>query len=163
MSIQTYIVGKTKVFDQEVGLGASVVLKLTSELREKYPAVQFSIYADNLFVCPNDLKKLKSNGFLLTGTVKNDRTEHCPLEEKMSMKKKPRGTYDSRVDKKDNIVAVRWYDNAVVTLLSTEFGVDPLKTAKRYSRSKHRKIVIPQPKLMLFIYLFINDVHLFVH
>lgn len=140
--------GRDQSFDQEVGLGGSVVLKLTSKLSEKYPAVKFSIYADNFFVCPKLLSKLKSNGFLLTGTVKNDRTEHCPLEEKSSFKKKARGTFDSRVDKTENIVAVRWNDNAVVTLLSTEFGVEPLKTAKRYSRSEHKKIDIPQPNII---------------
>lgn len=83
-------------------------------------------------------------GFYLQ-ELKNDRTEQCPLEEKTSMKKKPRRTFVSCVDKKYNIVAVRWNDNAVVTLLSTEFGVEPLKTVKRYSRSEHRKIDGPQP------------------
>lgn len=40
----------------------------------------------------------------------------------------PRGFYDYKLDNNDKIYAVRWNDNSVVTLLSNEFGVSPLKT-----------------------------------
>lgn len=141
-------VGKDGSFNRELGLGGSVVMKLMSKLREQYPETKFSIYCDNFFMCPQLLTELKKINVLGTGTVRVDRTDYCPLTEKGEMKKLPRGSYDSYVDKENNICAIRWNDNSVVTLMSSEYGAAPLRTAKRYSRVQHKKIDIQQPNLV---------------
>lgn len=90
-------------------------MSLTSKLRESYPDTPFSVYFDNFFNCSTLLAKLKESNFLAAGTVKVDRTDQCPLDDQVVMKKRVRGSFDSIVDLKDNICAVRWNDNSVVT------------------------------------------------
>ncbi|XP_046677586.1 piggyBac transposable element-derived protein 3-like [Homalodisca vitripennis] len=80
-----------------------------------------------------------------TGTVRANRTEKCPLNDKKMMSIRERGSFESYIDKSDNIAAVAWKDNSVVTLLSNEHGVAPLGEAKRYSVTERKKVSIPQP------------------
>lgn len=150
--------GKNDTFDPKLGLGGSVVMNLTSKLRESYPETPFSVYFDNFFNCPTLLAKLKESNFLATGTVKVDRTDQCPLDDKVVMKKQARGSFDSRINKKDNICAVRWHDNSVVTLLSTEYGVQPVRAAQRYSRTEHKRVDVVQPNLIHFYNKFMGGV-----
>lgn len=83
-----------------------------------------------------------------TGTARVARLEGCPLPEKKIMMSRARGSYESYVDKKSNIIAVSWKDNSVVTLLSNEHGVAPIGEAKRYSLLEKKKVTIPQPALV---------------
>ncbi|XP_046685302.1 piggyBac transposable element-derived protein 3-like [Homalodisca vitripennis] len=81
-----------------------------------------------------------------TGTVRANRTEKCPLNDKKIMYIRERGSFESYIDKSDNIAAVAsWKDNSVDTLLSNEHGVAPLGEAKRYSVTERKKVSIPQP------------------
>lgn len=132
----------------EVGLGESVVLTFLKKLEYEYPGLKFSIFTDNFFTSVRLTSIVAFKGHFLTGTVRENRTEKCPLLPTASMKKSPRGEYCSKIDKETNIAAVRWVDNNVVTFLSNEFGVQPLRKAKRYSRTQKAKIEIPQPNVV---------------
>nr|CAD7259469.1 unnamed protein product [Timema shepardi] len=50
------------------------------------------------------------------------------------LKRQGRGSVDSIVNITDRFVAVRWYDNKVVTLLSSFVGVEPKDQIKRWDR-----------------------------
>ncbi|GFS27712.1 PiggyBac transposable element-derived protein 3 [Elysia marginata] len=51
-------------------------------------------------------------------------------------------------DRVNGIIAVEWNDNNVVTVASTKHGVQPLKTAKRWSAANKTMINIDQPHLI---------------
>lgn len=133
---------------REIGLGEHVVTKLTESVRNIYPDNKFSIYCDNFFTSPSLLTNLQGNNVKITGTVRQNRVDKCPLKDVKAFKKEPRGFYDFRLDTNDNICAVRWNDNNVVTLLSNEFGVQPLQKASRYSAAMRRRIDIDQPNVI---------------
>ncbi|KAK9730799.1 Transposase IS4 [Popillia japonica] len=59
-----------------------------------------------------------------------------------------RGSYDSAFDNISKISLVRYNDNAVVTMCSNNFSVQPLNTAKRYSRKEKKDITISQPNVI---------------
>ena len=106
----------------ELGQGADVVLKLASTLVSH---VNYKLYAGNLFTSLNLLLKLKERGIHYTDTVRKNRLAGCTVREKKTLIKSGRGSYDHRVEKNNNIVAVRWLDNKVVTLFSTLSGIEP--------------------------------------
>lgn len=79
-------------------------MSLTSKLRESYPDTTFSAYFDNFFNCPTLLVKLKESNFLAAGTVKVYRTDQCPFDDKVGMKKQARGSFNSRIEQKTTFV-----------------------------------------------------------
>lgn len=133
---------------RSTGLGEHVVTKLMNTLQKTYPNTEFSVYCDNFFTSPSLLSALQANRVKITGTVRQNRVDHCPLKDVKACKKEQRGYYDYKLDKRDNILAVRWHDNSVVTLLSNEYGVNPIQKAKRYSTATKNKIEIDQPNLI---------------
>ncbi|KAM8702082.1 hypothetical protein ACLKA7_004943 [Drosophila subpalustris] len=64
------------------------------------------------------------------------------------MRKKPRGTSDFCFDTNNSILAVRWNDNAVVTLLSNFLSHTPMARTKRYDRKQRKMVTIEQPYLI---------------
>ncbi|CAG9570948.1 unnamed protein product [Danaus chrysippus] len=106
----------------ELGVGASVVLDLISKL----PPGTYSFYMDNYFTSLPLLDEIKTLGHDATGTVRANRVEKAPLKEAKDMKKMSRGSFDQCTDTLTNITLVRYNDNNIVTVASTECGVEPL-------------------------------------
>lgn len=132
--------------DSMVGsLGERVVKRLVSKVKEEYNNTNFSVYCDNFFTSPNLLVEMKKMNVFVTGTVRENRTKQCPLKAVKLMQKEKRGTYDSKVSERYGITAIRWKDNNVVTVMSNEYGLEPMKSAKRYSAQEKKKVLIPQP------------------
>lgn len=129
----------------ELGQGADVVLKLTSTLPQH---CNYKIYADNLFTGLPLIAELNSRGIVYTGTVRQNRLHGCQLKDEKEMKKEGRGAYDYKIEENNNIVAVRWYDNKAVTLLSTHTGVQPLGQAKRWDKKQKQHVNIPMPAVI---------------
>lgn len=104
-------------------VGEGIVLRLMTLIKEKYSEALFSVYLNNFFASPRILIFLMQRlNVTATGTVRVDRTGFCPLKSIAKMKQNPRGTFDTRFSPKHAINAVRWADNAVVTVLSNEFS-----------------------------------------
>lgn len=140
--------GRRKDGEVEFGLGEHVVMKFADILKEHYDGIQFSLYFDNFFTSAKLVTSLGEKGFAATGTVRQNRTENCGLPDDAFYKKKDRGSYDTKLDPNHNIVAVRWKDNSNVTLLSNQFGANPVQKASRYSAKDKAKINIPQPNVI---------------
>ena len=81
-----------------------------------------------------------------TGTVRDNRTSHCPLQNIKQFKKEIRGSHDYRND--GSVEFVRWNDNSVVTIGSNHQSYTPLGKAKRYSRKDKKRIDISQPYMI---------------
>ncbi|KAF2892353.1 hypothetical protein ILUMI_13819 [Ignelater luminosus] len=69
------------------------------------------------------ITKLGKMRFEGTSTVRDNRTEQCPLEDRKAFGKKARGWYDFALDEENNVIVVRWNDNSVVTVMSNKCGV----------------------------------------
>lgn len=56
-----------------------------------------------------------------------------------------RGSTFSALDKHNGIQYVRWVDNAVITMASTGYGVNPKNSVKRFSRQEKKLVQVPRP------------------
>lgn len=108
-----------------------------------------SLYFDNFFTSAKLIRSLRQKSFGVTGTVRDNRTECCLLG-LTEMKKQKRGVMDCAVDKKNNIVGVRWKDNNIVTILSNEFGMNSVQKCSRYSLREKSKLEIDQPNVIKY-------------
>lgn len=126
-------------------LGSSVVNAL---LKSVPPSRGHHVYFDNFFTSVFLLTSLKSKGYEATGTIRDNRTLKAPLASKKEMAKEERGSYDHIIS--DDIMMVRWKDNAVVTLC-TNVRHDPKDgqySVKRWSRKDRKMVTVPQPKVV---------------
>lgn len=53
-----------------------------------------------------------------------------------------------RLDKKIEVIVVKWHDNNVISVMTHYDGVDSLTTAQRYDRKEKKIIDIVHPKLI---------------
>ncbi|CAG5000412.1 unnamed protein product [Parnassius apollo] len=118
-----------------------------TEIQNVYKETRFSVFCDNFFTGLPLITAMKEKNILVTGTVRSNRTDKCPLKYEKLCKKEQRGYHDSRLDLNSGICAVRWNDNSVVTLLSSEYGVEPIRTARRYSAAQKQRVNVPQPTM----------------
>ncbi|KAI3366108.1 hypothetical protein L3Q82_009927 [Scortum barcoo] len=108
-----------------------------------------AIFADNFFSSLEIVRYLKDRNCRYTGTARDNRIGKPPLRSIKEMEKKavPCGTC-SYVLSDDGILAVRWKDNKVVTLLSTDMGVQPMSSVSRYCSDTKRKEDVTCPALI---------------
>src|SRR6218665_1936141 len=137
--------GSSGIFDASLGLGGSVVADLMSKLPQNLP---YRLYVDNFFTSPRLLDNMKGKGISITGTVRVNRMENCPLKTPALVKKEKRGSYDHCFDRKSGMLAIRWNGNNVVTMLSNCFGIHPLGNVKRWSAVNQKHMNITQPHMI---------------
>ncbi|CAK6975313.1 piggyBac transposable element-derived protein 2-like [Scomber scombrus] len=114
-----------------MGVTSQTVSVLASTMSSSSPK---NIFADNYFSGQDIVRYLKSKNCRYTGTVRDNRTGNAPLRPIKEMRKKavPRGTCDY-ITSDDGILIVRWKDNKVVTLMSTDMGVEPWSSVYSYN------------------------------
>jgi len=106
--------------DLKLGMGANVIVHLAQTL----PAGT-CIYCDRFFMAPSIVDYLLSKNLIhMTGTV-NRMREVLKLSDDKTLMKQGRGASDSVVRTDGKLVAVKWYDNKPVVLISTVHGVLP--------------------------------------
>lgn len=98
---------------------------------------------------------------IFEGTVRESRTGGAKLEECKQMKKKDRGESDFCFDTQNEIAAVRWNDNSVVTVLSNCTLAIPMQQTKRYDRKKKKMINVPMPNAIKYYNKTMGGVDLF--
>jgi len=60
----------------------------------------------------------------------------------------PLATLIHKVEQTRNIVAVRWFDNRSVNLLSTFVGVEPIQQSRRWDKMTKQYIYIDRPEIV---------------
>ena len=90
----------------------------------------FNVTFDNLFTSLALLNLLSKNGIGGTGTLRSNRTDHCPIKDIKVIGKEDCGSYDYRYDSSNKLIVVRWNDNSVVTVASNCQSVNPFGTTK---------------------------------
>ena len=128
-----------KQSDDNSPLGTRVVTQLLECVTQ--PSAHI-VYFDNFFTSYHLLKHLATMNIRAVGTIRDNRTSHCPLTSAAVIKKQDRGSYEYKSD--GQVACVRWNDNSVVTLASNHIAVNPVKTAKRRVKAVKAKEV-PQP------------------
>ena len=126
-------------------MSANVVFKMASSLPDEH---NFKLFADNFFSSLPLVQELKKRDILYVGTIRLPRLKKCPLMVEKDLKKKGRGGYDYRLDKTSNTIAVRWFDNKAVNLVSSYAGIEPVGTVRRYDRSLRQHVIVPQPHIV---------------
>ena len=106
------------------------------------------VYFDNLFTSRQLLITLASEGYRATGTVRENRTDKCPLTDSKTLAKKSRGSYEMMFDTSEEITAVRWNDNRCVTVMSNFETDQPTARVKRWDRNQRAHRLVEQPRLI---------------
>jgi len=131
----------------ELGLGASVILQYADVLATKEKR-RYHFFFDNFFTSLTLVEELTSRNISCTGTVRENRTDNCPVTASKDMVKMARGSYDYRTDQDTCVLVCRWKDNSIVTVVSNTTGVHPLCKASIYSFAEKKRVYIDQPHLI---------------
>ncbi|KAJ8913370.1 hypothetical protein NQ315_008762 [Exocentrus adspersus] len=126
-------------------LGTRVVLDMLSIVEN---SKNHCVYFDNFFSSHALLCKLKGMLFRATGTIKENRTAHCPLQPTKTLEKMPSGSYDFSFDTNNEVLLVKWIDNKCVCLASNFDYVEPLATVPRWNVKEKARQQIPQPRVI---------------
>lgn len=129
----------------DLGVSSNVVVRLTKTV-PRYK--NYKIFADNWFNSVPLMTYLHKEGCLLLGTVRKDRVPNLKIPKESVMKKSGRGAIIEKVADVDGVpVSVTcWYDNKVVTMMSTYVGSTPVSEVQRFSKKDKTYITIPRPK-----------------
>lgn len=131
---------------KKYGKAAAPLLQLINDFPQEVKSLPFNFFFDNLFTSPKLLVFLQNKGYQATGTIRDNRIpKNCPIMPVKQMKKENRGQYDYALDKEKSVLIVRWMDNAVVTVASTVYGINPVGMASRYSMAQKKRIGIQRP------------------
>ncbi|XP_012928626.1 piggyBac transposable element-derived protein 1 isoform X2 [Heterocephalus glaber] len=111
--------------DLDLGLGGNLVMNFADVLLEKgqYP---FHLCFDSFFTSTKLISALKKKGVRATGSIRENRTEKCPIMNAEHMKKMKRGYFDFRVEENDEIILCRWHGNGIISLCSNAVGIEPV-------------------------------------
>ena len=83
-----------------------------------------------------------------TGTIRENRMQNCLWMAKKDIAKKTGGECDYRQDVTNDLVVVKWHDNAVVSIVSNCHGIEPLRSAARWSAKEKRQVTVTDPDVV---------------
>ena len=142
----TFETHKTKLTSEESGMNLSSKIVICLSKTMKKPE-KSTVYADNFFTSLSLVEYLLNNyGCRYTGTVRDNRAGKPNLLPTSEFTKKKRGTLD--YCSSEGVMALKWKDNKVVTLLSSDTGIYPMSTVNRYDKETKTKRDIPCPNVI---------------
>ncbi|KAG5877962.1 hypothetical protein JTB14_015611 [Gonioctena quinquepunctata] len=131
----------------DLGVSGNVVTRLTSTVpRNK----NHQIFFDNWFNSPLLQVYLTKIDLLPLGTARRNRVTGCEMPSEKDLKRQGRGSMMEKTTVIDGaeVSCFTWFDNKVVTLLSTYVGSSPETTRERYSRKNEEYVNIRCPKVV---------------
>ncbi|KAE8296822.1 hypothetical protein D5F01_LYC05588 [Larimichthys crocea] len=140
-----------------LGMGGDVVVKLCETLPSDH---NYKVFADNLFSSAPLVLNLLQRKIYFVGTLRANRLAACQLEDEKSLAKRGRGSVDSRVEKEESMVIVKWYDNKSVILISSYCGVEPQDNAQRWSKADKAFVEVSRPHIVKQYNTFMGGVDL---
>uniref|UniRef100_A0A671LFG7 PiggyBac transposable element-derived protein domain-containing protein n=1 Tax=Sinocyclocheilus anshuiensis TaxID=1608454 RepID=A0A671LFG7_9TELE len=130
--------------EQMLPLGAKVVTTLCKTIQQPHLSV---VFFDNFFTSFKLVQTLQTSlGVQCIGTVRPNRTGGAPLMTDKELIKRGRGSYDYR--SAEGVIAVKWFDNKCVNLLSNASWIMHLSAVKRWCKVSKEKITVPCPSLI---------------
>ncbi|XP_022830397.1 uncharacterized protein LOC111359170 [Spodoptera litura] len=133
--------------EETLTLGAKVVIALCKKIQMRACVVYFDNYFSTLDLA---IHLRDECGVFSLGTIRQNRLKGCEklLMSDKSLKKKGRGSYCQVVDNDNKVATVKWYDNKVVTLISTYADAYPVGKMKRYSKEMKARVDVDCPELI---------------
>ncbi|CAH1991171.1 unnamed protein product [Acanthoscelides obtectus] len=129
----------------DLGTSSNVVLKLAQRVPKH---MNHKIFFDNWFTSVPLVVYLSKNGILPLGTARLNRIPGCKMLSEKEFKKLGRGSWQEKTDIKDDVKlsTVCWYDNKIVTTLSSYVGSQPIGSKQRFFRSEkcYKDVQCPQ-------------------
>ncbi|XP_038591089.1 piggyBac transposable element-derived protein 3-like [Micropterus salmoides] len=130
--------------EQVLPLGAKLVTTLSKTITQPRLSV---IFCDSYFTSFDLLHNLHANlGVRCIGAVQPNGMGGATMMTDKQLMKEGRGALDYR--SAEGVIAVKWFDNKCVSLLSNACGIMPLSTVKRWSKDSRTKISVPCPSLV---------------
>ncbi|XP_027814842.1 piggyBac transposable element-derived protein 1 [Ovis aries] len=125
--------------DPDLGFGGNLVMNFANVLlaRGQYP---YHLCFDGFFTSVTLVSALKKKGVRATGTIRESRTEKCPLMSAEHMKTMKKGYCDFRVEENDEIILCRWHGDGIISLCSNAVGIEPVNEIHCFASDKE----IPQ-------------------
>ncbi|XP_062040755.1 piggyBac transposable element-derived protein 1 isoform X5 [Lepus europaeus] len=135
--------------DLDLGLGGNLVMNFADVLLERgqYP---YHLCFDSFFTSVKLVSALKKKGVKATGTIRENRTEKCPLMNTEHMRKMKKGHFDFRVEENDEIILCRWHGDDIISLCSNAVGIEPVSEISCFADDKE----IPQVSQPSIVKLF---------
>ena len=143
--------------EMSLGLSADVVMKLASTLESDK---NYKLFADNYFTSLPLVNALKLKSIWYVGTVRANRLKGCELKTEKELKKEGRGAVDYKVEATSNVIALRWYDNKAVDVVSSYVGVEPAGEVRRWDKKSKQYIDIQRPNIIATYNMFMGGVDL---
>ncbi|KAK3512880.1 hypothetical protein QTP70_028944, partial [Hemibagrus guttatus] len=110
------------------------------------PRLSFVIF-DSYLPSFDLVQNLHANlGVKCIGTVRPNRMGEASLKTYKELMEEGRGAFDYR--SAEGVIAVKWFDNKCVSLLSDSCGIMPLSSVKRWSNEDKTKIAVTCPSLI---------------
>lgn len=105
------------------------------------------VFCDNFFTSFDLVQNLQENlSIRCIGTVQPNRMGGATLKTDKELMKEGRGAFDYM--SAEGLLAVKWFDNKCVSLLSSACGIAPLSSVKRWSKEAKAKVAVPCPSLI---------------
>ncbi|XP_039723144.1 piggyBac transposable element-derived protein 1 isoform X2 [Pteropus medius] len=132
--------------DLDLGLGGNLVMNFADILLERgqYP---YYLCFGSFFTSVKLVSALKKKGVRATGTIRENRTEKCPLMNAEHMKKMKKGYFDFRVEENDEIILCRWRGDGIISLCSNAVGIEPVSEIS-CSADDEEIFLISQPSIV---------------
>lgn len=107
-----------------------------------------NLYFDRYFTGLALLEALKANGIYGTGTTMKSRFPNIDFKTDGELINEGRGSCDTKIRDDENVLALKWVDNKVITIASTRHGPEPFTPAIRYSRADRQYIEVQMPHIV---------------
>ncbi|KAK2506285.1 hypothetical protein MC885_003428 [Smutsia gigantea] len=132
--------------DLNLGLGENLVMNFANVLLERgqYP---YHLCFDSFFTSVKLVSALKKKGVRATGTIRENRTEKCPLMNAEHMKKMKKGYFDFHVEENDEIILCRWHGDGIISLCSNAVGIEPVNNVSCFANDDEITQII-QPSIV---------------
>nr|XP_053644345.1 piggyBac transposable element-derived protein 3-like isoform X2 [Cherax quadricarinatus] len=132
--------------ETKLPISTKIVLVLATTLNKTNTS---AIYADNFFSSLYLVKVLRDKyNCRYTGTVRENRCGKPDLMPIKQMEKNivDRGNFSFKNN--DGVLVVRWKDNKVVTLLTSDVGINPVSLVERYNKVTKSKTELQCPAVI---------------
>ncbi|CAF1455356.1 unnamed protein product [Rotaria magnacalcarata] len=142
-----FIFYSAKANEPQYGFCTDIVLKLCETIPKM---MNYKLYFDNYFTTIQLEVQLKKLGIFSIGTIRSNRLANINMKDIKSLKEGGRGSIDYRIIQVDGVelCATRWYDNNIVTCLSTLSGCESIDMVKRWSSSQKQHIQVKRPNVI---------------
>ena len=129
------------------GFCTQVVLDLCETIPR---SINHKLFCDNFYTTIKLQVELYKLGIYAVGTVRSNRLPGLVMKSEKDLSREGRGAMDHRITEVDGvqICAVKWFDNSVISCLSTLCACHPVDFVQRWSNKEKKHIQVKRPNVI---------------